>query len=70
MIPNANGGLRVGLGVEPTVSNSINWVCGRKNENAYKCLLGVLPRRHLLFTGVSGFEYGGKDSCGLRKTDK
>lgn len=38
MIPNANGGLRVGLGVEPTVSYSSRG----KRENAYKCLLGFL----------------------------
>ena len=38
VIPNANGGLHVGLGVEPTVSYSSE----EKKENAYKCLLGFL----------------------------
>ena len=63
-IPNANGGLHVGLCIEPTVSYSPE----EKVKNAYKCLL-VFAGRHLFFMGEA-FGYNKKYYCRLWKADK
>lgn len=46
-MPNAGGGLQVGLGVEPTVSYSF----GGKSENVLKMSSGISWRAFLLYGG-------------------